>query len=404
MILRMQNPLQDYAWGSRAFIQQLISNPLLAGTPVAEMWMGAHPKAPSQVWLDGKWTGLDTLLATDPALLGRSIAGVQAATLPFLFKVLAADEPLSIQAHPAKAQAREGFLRENALGLADADPSRNYRDANHKPELICALTEFTALCGFRPYQQIIANLQALGLDALLPAFPDFQVQAGEHSWRALFLQIMRSGKELASVAQSRLQALLQDSDPQMLATAKLCAELAEYYPSDPGILAPLYLNIIHLKPFEALYLDAGILHAYVRGAGLEIMANSDNVLRGGLTPKHIDIPQLCAILSFTGAAVQPVPTDTSVPGRVRYLSPASEFQLCLHEVSASPLRVPNSSAAPMIILCLEGNCGISDGERVISLEPGSSLFAAANSGPITITGTARVAIASCPAASPNSAS
>ena len=185
MILPMRNPLQEYSWGSKDYIQSLLALPDRIGTPIAEMWMGAHPKAPSRVETNGVLTPLDAFIASQQQQCLGDFTKLYNGKLPFLLKVLAADEPLSIQAHPSLEQARKGFLRENNLGIPIDSAVRNYRDDNHKPELICAITPFTALCGFRTHDQICANLLALGVDSLLTAFPQFQTVPNAHTWKLL---------------------------------------------------------------------------------------------------------------------------------------------------------------------------------------------------------------------------
>jgi len=397
MILPMHNPLQDYAWGSRDYIQRLTGRTDLLGSPIAEMWMGAHPKAVSTI--TGRSGRIDLaawITAHTDECLG-CYADLNRGRLPFLMKVLAADEPLSIQAHPSKEQAERGFARENALGIPIDAPDRNYRDDNPKPELLCALTQFTALCGFRPHDQIRANLQALGVDYLLSAFPQFALHLDEANWKRVFRQILEAGRELVCVAESRFEAAAREPDPILAPAARLCIDLARRYPGDPGCLAPLYLNLVTLRPFEALYLDAGVLHAYISGAGIELMANSDNVLRGGLTPKHIDITELCSILSYHGSDTAPI-SGTRLSAQERsYPVPAREFVLGMIEADASGSIYPNPHHSPMILLCLEGECGLEDGDGRITLSRGASAFVCASTAGITITGKARLAAASCPA-------
>lgn len=397
MILPMQNPLQDYAWGSRSFIQSFADLPHLIGLPLAEMWMGAHPKAPSMVSETGLDISLDKYIESHTAECLGEYGKLNNGQLPFLLKILAADEPLSIQAHPSKQQAIMGFMRESAMGIPIDASNRNYRDDNHKPELICALTDFTALCGFRPYQQIMANLHALGLDALLSQYPAFETTPSETTWKSLFRQILVSGKELCGVAESRFAETAKESDPVLARAVSLSMELAEKYPGDPGVLAPLYLNLITMQPFEALYLDAGVLHAYIRGAGIELMANSDNVLRGGLTPKHIDVQELCSILSYKGMSISPVLSTGTATGRMAYSVPASEFMLTIVALSGNDMDWDNSHHAPIIVLCLDGECAITDADGSIHLGKGNSAFITADTDRISISGNATLSIASCPA-------
>jgi mannose-6-phosphate isomerase len=315
VIALLENQIENYAWGSRTAIPSLLGvEP--DGKPQAELWIGAHPKAPSTV--DG--IALDVAIAASPERwLGRRVAE-RFSALPFLLKVLAAAEPLSIQCHPDRAQAREGFARENAAGISIDAPHRNYRDANHKPELIVALTRFRALKGFRPHEEIA---QRFG------AFDDL---------KALFVDVMGWPKQ-------KVDAFGRASgDP-------IVAELAKKYPGDPGTLAPLLLNVVTLEPGQALFLRARELHSYLEGTGIEIMANSDNVLRGGLTPKHVDVPELERVLMFEpgdARAIDPI----EVNGERTYQAPVAEFLLSSVRVDGS-WRPPTRDGIE-ILLCVEG--------------------------------------------------
>ncbi|MEJ8281493.1 mannose-6-phosphate isomerase, class I [Pseudonocardia spirodelae] len=387
----LENPIRTYAWGSRTVIAELLGQPVPAPHPQAEMWLGAHPAAPSTV--AGEARPLHELIGADPAAaLGRGRERWQG-RLPFLLKVLAAEEPLSLQAHPSLEQAREGWERENAAGIAVDAPHRNYRDAHHKPELICALTEFDALVGFREPTRTVELLRALDVPELAAYTELLAGQPCPDGLRALFTtwitlpQSVLDG--LVRALQDGAVRLLERGDARgWTAEARTILDLSERYPDDAGVLAALLLNRITLQPGEALYLPAGNLHAYLSGAGIEVMANSDNVLRGGLTPKHVDVPELLRVLDFT-APPPPVRTpapDAAADGWQRYDVPVEEF-LLRRAVSTGrdKLDVPGDGAR--ILLCTDGELTVDVGARSCELSRGGAVFlAAADAGAILTTG------------------
>ncbi|MBW6514872.1 MAG: mannose-6-phosphate isomerase, class I, partial [Candidatus Syntrophosphaera sp.] len=282
-VFRLSNPLKYYTWGSLEFIPRFLDQVPATGKPVAEMWMGAHPLGSSQIWVQDTQISLrDYVQLHSNQALGRA-AKLSDSGFPFLLKVLAAAKPLSIQAHPSLEQAREGFERENQLGVLPNSHLRNYKDPNHKPELICALTPFKALCGFRSYSETVGNFRRLGLDRWFNSFADLAANLDQSSFRSFFRELMATSGERKQAVLDRLSSSLEEDNGLDEALRKAILALRGAYPEDIGILSPLYLNLFHLRPGEALYLVAGVLHSYLEGAGIEIMASSDNVLRGGLT-------------------------------------------------------------------------------------------------------------------------
>ncbi|GHU55832.1 hypothetical protein FACS189442_3860 [Spirochaetia bacterium] len=320
-IFKLKNQVKHYEWGSPKWIPQLLGVENAAGEPWAELWMGVHPGAPSQALLNtgngNTEIALGSLIAQNPQrYLGRE-AEESFGTLPFLFKLLAAAKPLSIQAHPSREQARAGWRRENGQGLAPDSPNRNYKDDNHKPEIICALSPFTALCGFREPAEIAALLEYFfgaimdgpqGLRGLKAALAEPGDQANPAAplplksfLKALFSLSAETRQELTGYILKTAGAVPADAvcpSKKFEAEWKNMVRFAELYPGDPGIIAPLYLNLLKLAPGDAIYLNAGVLHAYIDGFGVELMANSDNVLRGGLTPKHVDVDELIGYWIF----------------------------------------------------------------------------------------------------------
>jgi mannose-6-phosphate isomerase len=353
-VLLLDNPIQNYAWGSRTRLAELTGRPP-AREPEAELWIGAHPKSPSRS-SDGR--SLLEVIRSDPdAMLGPHIEQRFGAGLPFLLKVLAVEAPLSLQAHPDLRQARAGFAREEAASLPLDARERCYKDPNHKPELLCALTRFEALSGFRTPQALQELFATLGL-AERAIFRG--VSTGPSALRTVFSQILTlEGEERTAFVRDVLahsERASRDPGPFQSSFA-WASKLGRAYPGDVGAVASLLLNHVTLEPLEALYLDAGYLHAYLEGTGVEIMANSDNVLRGGLTPKHVDVGELLAVLRFDSPPMGPTPTREALPGEITYLSPSPEFRLSRLELGA-PEGIALCTTGPELLLCVEGQAQV----------------------------------------------
>jgi mannose-6-phosphate isomerase len=346
--------------------------------PQAELWLGAHPDDPSHLVGQGgtRTSLLDALRAEPDRLLGADRARRWDGTLPFLLKVLAADEPLSLQAHPSLDQARAGFHRENAAGVDRAAPHRNYRDANHKPELICALTEFHALVGFRDPTVTVRLLRALDVPELAGHAELLAAQPDADGLRALFTTWITLPQSTLDVLVPALQdgcVRLAGHDTEFHTEARTVLELSERYPGDAGVLAALLLNRVTLQPGEALFLPAGNLHAYLHGAGIELMANSDNVLRGGLTPKHVDVPELLRVLDFE-AKPPPVLTGGPEDGWVRYDTPIEEFLLRRWDGTGATDPLPVPDGGPRILLCTAGSAGLTGPGGDMEIKRGGALW------------------------------
>lgn len=377
-ILRMINPIQAYAWGSKSFISELLNNTEHDGTPQAELWMGAHPKSSSLIQNGENQVNLNYIIAEDPCdFLGSVITRSYCDQMPFLLKVLAAEAPLSIQAHPNQKQARDGFARENKQGIPIDAPQRNYKDANHKPELIVALTTFTAMCGFRAYPELVANLKQFlpGYDE--KRYTDFLLQPSPQSLKDFFASLLNLSsderKKLLTTYMNKIAQFTPANEKETL-IRNWSIELNKQYPDDIGIISPILLNIIVLQPFEALYLEAGVLHSYLHGAGMEIMANSDNVLRGGLTPKHIDTDELVNVLDFLPRNIQPITAQEMSQTELSYLTPAQEFILSMIKHISETTTEIEFAGSPEILFCYEGNFVIENCSQFLSLEKGQSLF------------------------------
>ncbi|MDD2229011.1 MAG: mannose-6-phosphate isomerase, class I [Candidatus Cloacimonetes bacterium] len=382
---------QTYSWGDDSFIQSLCSLEDMEGTPVAEMWLGAHPKAPSLVDCARQQIALDSYISQNPASILGKAAETYNDTLPFLLKVLAAKKPLSIQVHPDKSAAEAGFALENSLGIALDDPKRCFKDANHKPELLCALTNFTALCGFRAFADIVSNIQAFHLEHIWKEFQAFSLSPNSATLKAFFQGIMTSDESKLHDAIDKIIHFKPHTDNSLAELQSVCLNLIDNYRYDAGVIAPLLLNLIELKAFDAIYIEAGILHAYLNGAGLELMANSDNVIRGGLSPKFIDIDKLLALSSFQPHQVNWVSPIKQDNYKNSYKTPAKEFSLSIIELEGYYQLYSDNK--PQIILCLHGtfNCG---GELVLSM--GDAAFIDAAESSVVLNGKALLAVATLP--------
>jgi mannose-6-phosphate isomerase len=379
---QLTNGVRFYPWGSRTVIPALLGQPVPADRPHAELWVGAHPDEPSLL-ADGR--PLHAAIAAEPeALLGAPVVRRFGARLPFLLKVLAAETPLSLQAHPTTEQAEAGFAAEEAAGVPRDDPTRTFRDPFHKPELLLALTTFEALCGFRPVEEslhCLAKLQVPDLKPTIAALARGGLQA------AIPQLIALSGKRrhalVHAVAESAAR-FVAAHDPEFINTYRWAASLAETYPGDPGVVISLMCNHLKLAPGEAVFLPAGNLHAYLSGAGIEVMASSDNVLRGGLTAKHVDLAALIEVLDFSDGRV-PVIHPVLGPGGLRYPVPVEDFDLTRCQLGADPGTL--TTAGPQVLLCIEGRAVLTSADGQLTLEQGHSAFVPAGA-PVSARGPA----------------
>ncbi|CAM3350232.1 mannose-6-phosphate isomerase, class I [Mycobacterium frederiksbergense] len=390
----LRGAVRKYAWGSRTAIAEFTGRQSPTQHPEAELWLGAHPGDSAHCATDDGERSLLDMISTDPE--GQLGAGSRARfgdALPFLAKVLAADEPLSLQAHPSSQQAVHGFEREERLGIPVTAPTRNYRDASHKPELIVALGQFEALAGFRPAARSAEFMRALAVPELDPYIALLTGQSDADGLRALFTTwITAPQPSLDKLVPAVLDGAInyiRSGETTFQAEAKTILELGERYPGDAGVLAAMLLNRITLQPGEGIYLPAGNLHAYLHGVGVEVMANSDNVLRGGLTPKHVDVPELLRVLDFT-------PADDSVilPRPIRggaelvYDTPAPEFAVSVLQVTGDQVGhevdAPAEHDGPQVLLCTEGAAQVRAKAGAVSLERGAAAWVAADDGPIRL--------------------
>jgi mannose-6-phosphate isomerase len=354
----LYNSIQEYQWGKKEWLPDFLNRKNINNTPWAELWMGAHPKAPSKT-KEGE-SLYDMINSKGEMLLGAKTYSLYK-RLPFLFKILAVQEPLSIQVHPSKKQAEEGYARENLLSIPLDASNRNYRDDNHKPEIICAVEPYTAMKGFRSIEEIKKNFKPFEslLDKDLFAIEDIHY---------FYFSLMEMSQKSKNKIINGLSRYKQDT-----LEWEWVMKLIDYYPGDISALAPLFLNLIELKKGEALFLPAGELHAYLSGVGIELMANSDNVLRGGLTPKHMDLNELKKIVNFQHSPVKILNKNESD----LYPSWADEFYLGQKKISENYKLNLSDNAA--ILLVFSGEITVTRGEEKIHLKRGDTLFIEADS-------------------------
>ncbi|MBP3043924.1 mannose-6-phosphate isomerase, class I [Arthrobacter jiangjiafuii] len=407
----LNNTLRPYGWGSLTAMAELFGREP-SGQPEAELWIGAHPGAPSALVppVPAAQT-LDELIAADPhQMLGREAAETYGDVLPFLAKVLAAGAPLSLQVHPTAEQARAGFAAEDAAGVDRGAPERNYKDRNHKPEMIFALTPFEALCGFRAPDEAAelfrAVVRAVDTRAEVPELLTWAVAelSSGHDpadrLRNVFSTLIQDGPEVRHTVTVAADALAAADPADLAPFAKelvTVLELHVYYPADPGVLLSLLLNRASLQPGEAVYLPAGNVHAYLNGLGIEVMASSDNVLRGGLTPKHIDVPELLRTIDFQPLPVPVLAADYTQMGQELYRPPFAEFQLQRIELeqraqdqgegyspaaSMSGSDVSVLQNGPTIVIVVRGTVVLDSPKGDLVLETGQSAFIPAAEAPV----------------------
>ncbi|TDC13188.1 mannose-6-phosphate isomerase, class I [Streptomyces sp. 8K308] len=371
---RLVNTIRPYAWGSPTAIPRLLGvEP--TGEPQAELWMGAHPGAPSRLDRGTGPVSLADVIAADPAgELGAATLTAYGPRLPFLLKLLAAETPLSLQVHPDLDQAAAGFADEEARGIPVDAAHRNYKDANHKPELICALTPFDGLCGFRPAAESAELLDGLGVDELKPYADLLRARPEGDALREVLTAVLTADPVAMADTVHKTTEALEAAEGEDHATY---AAMARHYPGDPGVIAALLLNLVRLEPGEALFLGAGVPHAYLSGLGVEIMANSDNVLRCGLTPKHVDVPELLRVVRFEATA--PGVLRASGEPDQEYPTPIGEFRLSRHVLDGRAPTRTLPAGTPSILLCTAGRIALRDRDGArLDLAPGQSAYVRAD--------------------------
>lgn len=390
---RLANQVRDYAWGSKTAIPRLLGvEP--DGRPQAELWLGAHAGAPSRLLTDGAPAALDAAIAAQPRdLLGEATRRRFAERLPFLLKVLAARYPLSLQVHPDAAQARAGYAAEEAAGVPSGAAERNYVDPYHKPELLLALDPFEALCGFRAPDAAAQDIASVPGQLARDLRVDLAEQDPGSALRAAVTRLLRLPEEdqtglLDGFLAPCAELAVRGGGPPSLG---MVLDLAQRFPGDPGAVVALLLNRVRLMPGEALFLPAGNVHTYLSGVAVEVMASSDNVLRAGLTNKHVDAAELLRIARFE---VLPVPYIKPVRGVGGAHYPAGVAEFDLRVLEGGGARTVLGGGFPAIVLALEGTAVLHSGRGAdLKLSGGESAFVAAADGPVTIEADRRTVVA-----------
>ncbi|WP_342774873.1 mannose-6-phosphate isomerase, class I [Nonomuraea longispora] len=370
--MRLATTIRPYDWGSVTALPELFGTEP-TGRPQAELWMGAHPGAPSTV----AGIPLNDLITRDPAAtLGERSTARFGPALPYLLKVLAIERPLSLQVHPTTEQAGAGFADENARGIPLDDPTRTYKDTSHKPEMVCAITPFRGLCGFRDPAATADLLDRLRLPDLRSWTGTLRSAEPRTALRTVFAQMLDDAS--GPLRDQVEHALIGTGDDELAPYAGI----ARACPGDPGIVAALLLHHVDLFPGQALYLGAGVPHAYLDGIGVEIMANSDNVLRCGLTTKHVDVPELMRVVDFTPAGPHLIHPGHDTAGEHHYRPPAPEFALIRYDLTGEAAHTL-PGGVPRIVLCLDGETRLGEG---LTLRPGRSAFVPAAAAPVRVSG------------------
>ncbi|SFK55463.1 mannose-6-phosphate isomerase, class I [Cellulomonas sp. KH9] len=393
----LEPAIQGYAWGSSTAIPEMLRRPA-DGSPVAEAWFGAHRSAPSHL-AGAPAVPLDQAIAVDPvATLGEDVVSRFGAGLPFLLKLIAAARPLSLQVHPSVELAQEGYAREDARGVPLDDPRRSYRDRNHKPELVYALSPFEALVGFRAPRRAAEILDGVDhptarqLHKVVTSDPTSTGM--QEAFTLLVSEATRPGPDEVRDLADAFRARLRTGSPSPR-TDRAVDVLERAYPGDPGAVTAVLLNPVSLRPGEALFVPAGAVHAYLDGFAVELMANSDNVLRAGLTAKHVDVPELLRIVECVAAPPIRIAPEHVYDATDVFYVPVDDFELSVTRVADARCRIPGGG--PRVVLCLEGEVRLmAHHGAVLDLTAGQAAFVPASDGVLTAAGGGRVVQASVP--------
>lgn len=386
---RLKNNYVSYPWGSINVLASQFGIPHCENEKVAEIWMGGHPKLSSELEIAGKLQPLNRWLAALPAQQKIEQLGhwaEQGTEFPFLAKILSAASPLSIQVHPNLDQAQRGFQLENASHQEAS--CRNYKDGNHKPEILIALSHFVAVAGFKTKDDTESLLASLGKHwcCLLAAY-----RSTEHvALKSLYLAILQTSPAEKKVLIKELIdycMVHQDEAPMY----REVLNLAEYYPADIAIVSPLIFNLFSLTPGEALFVPPGTPHAYLRGTGIEVMASSDNVIRGGLTAKYIDYTELANVMSDIASPIVVKPAPSQIAGLSLYPTPVKDFCVSLAEVKDT-MTLPEVTSCTIVFL-LNGSLTVSSAdEQFVLAKPGQSLLVTTGNTPWQLNGTGQLLI------------
>lgn len=385
-MFRLINPQQNYDWGSPVLLTEMFGFEISEGCVIAEVWMGAHPKSPSKI-IDSngnKISLLDIINKDKDKFLGDKVVK-KFGGFPFLFKVLCSDKALSIQVHPSKQAAEKGFEKESTIGTPLNSLERNYKDSNHKPELIFALTPFRAMNAFRELPEIADLLMPVA--EIHSSISQFIASPNTSNLKYVFADLLNLQGELKNKALMLLKSVLPSQDGLAWRTIE---DLLQDYPDDMGVFMPLLLNVIELQPGEAMFIHAETPHAYFKGVGLEVMANSDNVLRAGLTSKHINVPELLANVIFKPVPCDILRTKPITKGFSNFFPvPVDDFSFSIHHVTSISNSLNRNG--PAIIFCIDGIVTCTNSEQSLVLLAGESIFLGANEDSISLSGQGRIA-------------
>jgi mannose-6-phosphate isomerase len=373
-MFRLDGKVQHYSWGSFEYIPQLLSVANADKQPFAEYWLGAHPNHSGQLLMENDSIALNTFIEQNKiAALGEAVAG-RFGTLPFLLKVLDVRQMLSIQVHPSKASAEEGFRKENNQGIPVTAANRNYKDDNHKPELMVALSDFWLLHGFKPAGELVETLAAI---------PDFDFLTDEfaaNGYKGLYERVMlmeqQEVNQILRPVIKRIMPLYKNGELLKSQESFWAARAVETFCKDDnydrGIFSIYFFNLVYLKKGEGIYQPAQMPHAYLEGQNVEIMANSDNVLRAGLTDKYVDVPELLKHVHFQETVPNILGSSAEVETESSFLSPAVEFELYQYNLTGESINLTSYSAE--ILLVLQGEINLQSGGQSISLDKGKAAF------------------------------
>ncbi len=377
---KLINKIQNYPWGSYTAIPEILGIDNVEQKPFAELWMGDHSRAVSKVLINSDKIPLNDFIKTNPDL----ILGDGNKRLPFLLKILSSAKPLSIQLHPNKLEAKTGFFRENKENIPIEAPYRNYKDDNHKPEIIYAISPFIALKGFRRFIDIYNDFAEINSEIIKDKLEDFKNDLTIKGLKSFFSFILNLSNESKNYLIEETKNKQTNSNDAFQWLSRLYDE----YGTDIGIFAPLFLNIIELRPGEALFIKAGELHAYLLGTGIELMASSDNVLRGGLTNKHIDKKELLSLTNFSESETTRVETIKKENGEEIFITEPDDFQLSKIELKEKSIFTSEFENKARIILCLEGKFILTNKmkTKTINISKGESVFIPANTEQFTLKG------------------
>ncbi|GJH42789.1 mannose-6-phosphate isomerase, class I [Pasteurella canis] len=375
-IYELTGQIQHYAWGGKEYIPQLLNITAKKEQHYAEWWLGAHVSAPSMISVSSRLQPLTEFLAQKPTALGQRSRNKFGMDLPYLLKILDVAKPLSIQLHPTKQQAEQGFIQENVKGINLADPKRTYKDNNHKPEMMIALSDFWLLHGFKSKTQILETLKArpslnelvakLELQDLHRFYADI-MQADQVQLARWLLPIVEENRAKYQANQLELSNpdywLLYTMDAMEISAEKL----------DAGLVCFYLFNIVHLREGEGIFQDAGIPHAYLRGQNIELMACSDNVIRGGLTPKHVDIPALLSVIDCREVEPNIIPIAPEEARIFTYATPAQDFALTNVRYKQGEVHQCQSNSGE-ILLVMQGSLKILQNSTALYVKKGESVF------------------------------